>query len=280
MVLGPVASELRAEYDKKKDNSKIDAITDDALKDITSQINPIFGQIDAYITYINNLGLFNNIDTFENTKISELEQSVTDLVTSINSYNTGGKNSTADNVNTVNARIQELADLITYISTSDKGRYWDKDLGGADPTNNTENALSSTSKTLAAVKLKAPPAAGAPTPTQRPATNPVPAAATPATAATSPGAVAFTIQGEIDKTSKKISKITSISFGDCKLTTPITMSDGKITENAKLTTEITNCITKPNTKGGGRKRRTTSKKRPRRKSYRRFQSRRRAAHAK
>ena len=279
MGLGPAASELRAEYDKKKDNSKIDAITDDALKDITSKIKPIFDQIDAYITYINNLGLFGNIDTFDNTKISELEQSVTDLVTSINSYNTGGKNSTADNVNTVNARIQELADLITYISTSDKGRYWDKDLGGTDPTKNTETALSSTSKKLAAVKLNVPPAAGAPTPT--PAAKPAPAAApTPAAAATSPGAVAFTIQGEIDKTSKKISKITSISFGDCKLTTPITMSDGKITENAKLTTEITNCIT--GTKGGssGRKRRTTvkkqSKKRPRRKSYRVSHSRRRA----
>ena len=279
MGLGPVASELRAEYDKKKDNSKIDAITDDTLKDITSKIKPIFDQIDAYITYINGLGFMGNIDTFENTKIPELEQSVTNLVTSINNYNKGGKNSTADNVKTVNDRIQELTDLIAYIATSDKGRYWDQNSGGVDPTKNTENALSSTSKNLAAVKLNEPsaaaPAAAAPTPA------PAPASTKPATAATSPGAVAFTIQGEIDKTSKKISKITSISFGDCKITTPIATSDGKITENAKLTAEITNCIT--GTKGGGvggRKRRTTvkkqSKKRPRRKSYRVFHSRRRA----
>jgi len=275
MVLGPTASELRAEYDKHKDNSKVDAITDDVLKDVTSKIKPIFDQIDAYITYIDSLGFFGNINAYEDTKIPNLEQSVTNLVGSINSYNTGGKNSTAANVTTVNDRLKELADLITYISTGDKGRYWDEKLGGVDPTKNTETALSSTSKNLAAVKLNdpsaAPAAAAAPTPA--PAAKP---AAAPA--ATSPGAVAFTIQGEIDKTSKKISKITSISFGDCKITTPITTSDGKITENAKLTAEITNCIT--GTKGGGRKHRTTvkkqSKKRPRRKSYRKFHSRRRA----
>jgi OOP family OmpA-OmpF porin len=50
-------------------------------------------------------------------------------------------------------------------------------LGGTDPTKNTETALSSTSKKLAAVKLNVPPAAGAPTPT--PAAKPAPAAKKP-----------------------------------------------------------------------------------------------------
>jgi hypothetical protein len=315
MVLGPTASELREEYDKKKDNSKIDAITDDTLKNITSKIKPIFDQIDAYITYINGLGFIGNIDTFEDTKISELEQSVTDLVTSINEYNAGSENSTADNVKTVNDRLQELTDLIAYIATSDKGRYWDQNTGGVDPAEDTEKALLSTSKNLAAVKLKESSTSVASSVNAASNTQ-TPTSTATAAAATTPGAVAFTIQGEINIATKQISKITSIQINDCEAITDIKTVNGKINEDKGLTDEITKCITSgPGTEpgpgeqkaqnkkglkdnaedeyeedfeeeelGGGRKRRATAKKqsrkRPRRKSYRRFQSRRRKTNRK
>jgi hypothetical protein len=293
LVKGPRASELRANYDKIKDNSEVDAIIDDVLIDITSKIKSIFGEIDAYITFLESLGSFGNIETFEKTQISDLEFSITNLIDSINAYNAGGKNSTAANVTIVNNRLEKLVGSIADIATSDKGRYWDES-GGLDPTQNIEIILNNKNKELAAVKLKdpsdAPAAAAAPTPdTTTPAA--VPSAATPA--ATTPGAVAFTIQGEINIESKQISKITSIKINDCAEITDITSQDGKIKEDKGLTDKIANCITGPASGSaattGGRKRRTTAKKqsnkRTRRKSYRVFQSRRRrqrrrATHAK
>ena len=276
------AKDIKTEFDKNITDIDLTKIkeSDSSLGSITDNLKTVFDKTVNFLVYlidkIEAYLAFGNI-TFVAVDpiLTELETSVNTFIQSITDFK--GNVKEEKNIESINTAIKKLIDTYNLIKKTDKVDYYDKDVAVGDKEKEKIiprfNAI--TDK-LTNTELKNNEA----TPAPAPSTTPTPGAET----------IKFALEGEIDKATKQISKITSITIGGTKIAAPITTSDGKITASPELVAEFTK-IAAPKT--GGRKRRTTakkqskkskkSKKRPRRKSNRVFQSRRRrrrATHAK
>jgi hypothetical protein len=266
------AKDIKTEFDKNKSEIDLTKIkeSDSSLGGITDNLNTVFDKTYNFLVY-----LIDKIEAylaFGNIKFEDADPLLTELETSVNTFiqsitDFKEKVKEEKNIQSINTAIEKLIDTYNLLKKTDKVEYYDKSIAIADKEKEKIiPRFDAITEKLKATKLKnnEAPAVAAPTPP-----TPAPVASTET--------IKFALEGEIDKGSKKISKITSITIGGTKITAPITTSDGKITASPELVAEFAK-ITAPKT--GGRKRRTTvkkqSKKRPRRKSYRVSHSRRRA----
>jgi hypothetical protein len=277
------AKQIKTELDKNITEIDLTKIkeSDSSLGSITDNLKTVFDETINFLVY-----LIDKIEAylaFGNIKFVDADPILTKLETSVNTFiqsitDFKGNVKEEKNIESINTAIKKLIDIYNLIKKTDKVDYYDKDIAVGDKEKEKIiprfNAITDKLTKTELKNNEAPPAPA-------PGTTPTPGAET----------IKFALEGEIDKATKQISKITSITIGGTKIAAPITTSDGKITASPELVAEFTKIAA---TKKGGRKRRTTakkskqskkSKKRPRRKSNRVFQSRRqrqrrRATHAK
>ena len=276
------AKQIKTEFDKNITEIDLTKIkeSDSSLGSITDNLKTVFDETVNFLVY-----LIDKIEAylaFGNIKFVDADPILTKLETSVNTFiqsitDFKGNVKEEKNIESINTVIKKLIDTYNLIKKTDKVDYYDKDVAVGDKEKEKIIPRFNTiTDKLTKTELKNNEA----TPAPAPATTPTSGADT----------IKFALEGDIDKATKQISKITSITIGGTKIAAPITTSDGKITTSPELIAEFTK-IAAPKT--GGRKRRTTvkkqskqskkSKKRPRRKSNRVFQSRRRrrrATHAK
>jgi hypothetical protein len=320
---GPNITDVsKPQFDSIKDISKIIQIgeNDATLKDVVDKLQIVFDNTGKFISYIESLEQhlrFGANINFEQSKIADFQKSVNELSKSIKEFNETKSSSKSEDISNINTSIEGISGVFASIKDSNKVQYYDEEeVINTHPDEVMDFTIHTKFETMIAdlnTKLNEPSASTKEADVTAPDTTPAaPSAAAPAEttqgavapAETTQGAVAFTIQGEIDKATKQITKITSIKINECEAITDIRTDSGKIQEDKGLTEQITNCITgtaapvaRPEGQaeqdeeheddflgveedlGGGRKRRTTAKKqsrkRPKRKSYRKFQSRRR-----
>jgi hypothetical protein len=267
------AKDIKTEFDKNKTEIDLTKIkeNDSSLGGITDNLNTVFDKTYNFLVY-----LIDKIEAylaFGNIKFEDADPLLTELETSVNTFiqsitDFKEKVKEEKNIESINTAIEKLIDTYNLLKKTDKVDWYDNKIAIADKEKEKIiPRFDAITEKLKATKLKnnEAPAVVAPIPP------------TPPTPVASTETIKFALEGEIDKGSKKISKITSITIGGTKIAAPITTSDGKITASPELVAEFAK-IAAPKT--GGRKRRTTvkkqSKKRPRRKSYRVSHSRRRA----
>jgi hypothetical protein len=264
------------------------------ISEIIDKFIEMFKKATEHIAYLTSLigpfGVGGTQYKYEDSKLQEIEFLINDTRVLTADNKDRFQKIKPEDITALTISLEKLTEIYTSIKESDKINYLitelTKDGGYVEDINGTSNDFKYIFKNFVVMKTNisaATATAAASTPAASTHAAPTLAASTATAASTTPGAVAFTIQGEINIESKQISKITSIKINDCAEITDIKTDSGKIKEDKDLTDKITKCITGPEstpTTKGGRKHRTTvkkqSKKRPRRKSYRRFQSRRRA----